>query len=96
MGIIGGVVSAHAPWVCGGRGSRQHACLPLCGHYPRLSTHDERTIVVGDGDRSVLFAAAGEYGGHDGSEEYREGVRGGRMGRMGIEVGRSRGRNDDF
>ena len=37
----------------------------LVYHHPRLSSHTGRTIIVGDGDRSVLFTAAGEYGGHD-------------------------------
>ena len=37
----------------------------LVYHHPQLSAHNGRTIIVGDGDRSVLFTAAGEYGGHD-------------------------------
>ena len=42
----------------------------LVYQHPQLSSHTGRTITVGDGDRSVLFAAAGEYGGHDVCKEW--------------------------
>lgn len=44
----------------------------LVYHHPQVSCHNGRTIIAGDGDRSVLFTAAGEYGGHGGgSEEWK-------------------------
>lgn len=51
------------------------------------TTHSGLTIVVCDGHRPVLFAPAGEYGGHCGCGEDCKGVQEGRMGRMGIEAG---------